>query len=45
MKIIDLILPNRVLEKFVPTWMGNKMGVFRNAALSVEYGKCKKYSC
>jgi hypothetical protein len=34
-----------VLEKVVPTWMGNKMGVFKNAALSGEYGKCKKYTC
>jgi len=34
-----------ILEKFVPTWMGNKVGVFKNGALSGEYGKCKKYTC
>jgi len=34
-----------VLEKFVPQWMGNKVGVFKASALSGEYGKCKKYTC
>jgi hypothetical protein len=33
------------MEKIVPTWMVTKMGVFKNAALSAEYGKCKKYMC
>lgn len=34
-----------VIEKVVPNWMVNKMGVFKHAALSGEYGKCKKYMC
>lgn len=34
-----------VIEKVVPNWMVNKIGVFKNAALSGEYGKCKKYMC
>ncbi|RWS28296.1 hypothetical protein B4U80_07693 [Leptotrombidium deliense] len=34
-----------VVEKLVPNWMGNKIGVLKNGALSPEYGKCKKYSC
>jgi hypothetical protein len=34
-----------VIEKIVPTWMVNKIGVFKHAALSAEYGKCKKYMC
>ncbi|RWS17146.1 hypothetical protein B4U79_12403, partial [Dinothrombium tinctorium] len=34
-----------VIEKLVPNWMGNKVGVLKNGALSPEYGKCKKYSC
>jgi hypothetical protein len=25
--------------------MVNKIGVFKHAALSAEYGKCKKYMC
>ena len=36
----------KVLEKMVPTWMGNQVGVFKSAAqTSSEFGKCKKYTC
>ena len=30
---------NRIIEKVVPTWMGNKVDVLKNGALSADYGK------
>lgn len=34
-----------ILEKVVPSWMKQKMGVFKNAVLSSDAGKCRKYKC
>ncbi|XP_023224983.1 probable peroxisomal membrane protein PEX13 [Centruroides sculpturatus] len=34
-----------ILEKVVPSWMKQKMGVFKNAVLSRDAGKCRKYKC
>ncbi|XP_075731105.1 uncharacterized protein LOC119181896 isoform X2 [Rhipicephalus microplus] len=34
-----------VMEKFAPGWMNNKIGVFKNAALTVDTTKCSRYKC
>ncbi|KAI1290437.1 hypothetical protein HDE_08737 [Halotydeus destructor] len=35
-----------VLEKVVPTWMGNHVGVLKSSVLSGDqFGKCKRYTC
>jgi len=35
----------RMIEKFIPTWMGNSVGIFKQSALSGDQSKCKKYTC
>lgn len=35
----------RMIEKLIPTWMGNSVGIFKQSALSGDQSKCKKYTC
>lgn len=42
---VDRDVSFKVLERVVPSWMGNSVGVFKSAALSGDNGKCKKYTC
>jgi len=35
----------KVLEKLVPSWLENPVGVFKSTALTGDNSKCEKYKC
>jgi hypothetical protein len=35
----------KVLEKVVPSWMENPVGVFKSTAMTGDNSKCERFKC